>query len=125
VNRRPYEDEDGLYRLTPEAAEAMADPVAFRRALQDAFGEDEGDAYMMVMRLIQGREQRELDPPNGEEIAVLLTDFATVTTLATLYGLAFKGLVYVDVVEEDGDTQVGFQITADGLEVIAREGRLY
>lgn len=126
---RPFEeafDDEGGYKLTPLAAEGLTSPKEFRKALGEAFGDD-GDSYMMIMRLIQGRERRELPRPDDNDVAVLLSDFTTVSTLATMYDMALRGLVYVDVEEADegGEKEVAFAITPEGLEAIAKHGRLY
>jgi len=109
---------DEAYALTPQAAEELAkDARGFRAALTRELGES-GDALFLLTRFAEGRERRELPPPTVAECEVVGRHFAEVLAFATLFELVLKGMVFIDVKEENGELTTAFSLTTDGREAV-------
>jgi hypothetical protein len=99
--------DETVFKLTADGARELAeDPQAFARKLDRIFDDKNGArATMIMMRMIEGRERRELPLPTEEEIEAVTSDFLVAARTVELYDLVISGHIFPDA--QDGEPVFG------------------
>lgn len=96
-------DPDETYELTPEGFEAL------HQGQLDSLT----DEQLIILRLVDGKEARELASPTVREITALTKWYQEVMLSTTIIGMILDGEMYVDIAEDDEPV---FSLSSKGKE---------